>query len=159
VKIFFLNFFLNTIPMKDQGRQDQITSIVPMLYMNDVGSAIDFYKRAFNAEERWRVKNNDGSTHVAELLIAPAIFRLHEDTSGKGLASPAAVRSTTVRVDLLVANPDELFRKAIAAGAKEISPVQDYEYGFRQGSVVDPFGHQWCLEKSDGSLKTPLLPV
>jgi PhnB protein len=72
--------------------------------------------------------------------------------------SPLTVQATTVVNGLLVFNPDEVFERAVAAGARSISPMQDYEYGYRQGTIVDPFGHQWCLEKSDGSLKTPVFP-
>jgi PhnB protein len=48
---------------------------------------------------------------------------------------------------LFVENPDELFDKAVAAGASITHPMQDYEYGFRQGDIVDPFGHHWTIEK------------
>ena len=45
------------------------------------------------------------------------------------------------------AKVDDFYRAAIAAGAKEVSPVQDYFYGYRSGDVLDPFGHLWSIEK------------
>jgi len=48
---------------------------------------------------------------------------------------------------LTVTDPDAVFRKAIAAGAREVAPVVDQEYGWRVGRVVDPFGHHWEIGK------------
>jgi PhnB protein len=47
-----------------------------------------------------------------------------------------------------VADPDAVMAKAVAAGARETNPMQDYDYGYRQGSITDPFGHHWTIQKS-----------
>lgn len=127
-----------------------------MLYMKDLGAAIDFYKKAFDAEERWRI-DHAGNVHVAELSIHPVLFRLHEEVKRDGELSPSTLNATSIVIGLLVDDPDELAAKAIAAGATELSPVQDFEYGYRQGTIRDPFGHHWCLERMDDLYKKPAM--
>lgn len=139
--------------MKQQQPQ---TAIVPMLYMNDLAAAIEFYKNAFGAEERWRI-DNDGSVHVAEMFLSPVLFRLHEEGKRENELSPSTLKATSTVIGLLVDDPDTLASRAVAAGATELSPVQDFEYGYRQGTIRDPFGHHWCLEKMDDLYKMPLM--
>ena len=136
--------------------QQPHTAIVPMLYMKDLGAAIDFYKKAFGATERWKI-DHAGNIHVAEMWIPPVLFRMHEEVSREKELSPSTLNATSIVIGLLVDNPDEVAAKAIAAGATELSPVQDYEYGYRQGTIRDPFGHHWCLEKMDDLYKVPVM--
>ena len=121
--------------------------LAPMLYLKDLAAAIDFYKNAFDAVEQWRVSNPDGSIHVAEMAIGTALFRMHEEVSRDNNLSPGTVGGTTVVMGLLVPDPDAVAIKAEAAGGMVLSPVKDYEYGYRQGTVKDPFGHHWLIEK------------
>jgi len=132
------------------------TAIIPMLYMKDLAAAIDFYKKAFDAEERWRI-DHDGNVHVAEMSISPVLFRLHEEVRRENELSPSTLNATSTVIGLLVDDPDTLAARAVAAGATELSPVQDFEYGYRQGTIRDPFGHHWCLEKMDDLYKVPLM--
>lgn len=132
------------------------TAIVPMLYMKDLAAAIDFYKKAFDAEERWRI-DHEGNVHVAEMSISPVLFRLHEEIRRVNELSPSTLNATSTVIGLLVDDPDTLAARAVAAGATELSPVQDFEYGYRQGTIRDPFGHHWCLEKMDDLYKVPFM--
>jgi len=141
--------------MKDNKHKTDTTQIVPMLYLKELSTAIAFYKEAFGASERWRIDNADGSTHVAELLIANAVFRLHEEVVRDSALSPSTLNGTTIVLGLLVDNPDEFAASAIAAGAREKSPVQNHEYGYRQGSITDPFGQQWSIERLSDLGKIP----
>ena len=141
--------------MKDYA-QNANAAIVPMLYMKDLSAAIEFYKKAFDAEERWRIEH-EGNVHVAEMSISPVLFRMHEEVRRESELSPSTLNATSIVIGLLVDNPDELAARAIAAGATELSPVQDFEYGYRQGTIRDPFGHHWCLEKMDDLNKVPLM--
>jgi PhnB protein len=144
------SYFLAAI-MKDQSQDTPSAAIVPMLYMKDVSAALAFYKKAFGAVERWRIGGDpEGNVHVAEMTIPPVIFRLHE-----GEVSPSASKTSVVVIGLLVHDPDALASSAVAAGATELSPMRDYEYGYRQGTFIDPFGHQWCLEKMGDLMKVP----
>jgi PhnB protein len=124
-------------------------AIIPMLYIPHGTMDIDFYKNAFGAEIFRCFKNDDGSIHVAELIVDGAIFRFHEENSSKGSFSPAAAKGITTNIGLRVADVDAVMARAVAAGAKETNPAQDYDYGYRQGDILDPFGHTWTIESGD----------
>jgi PhnB protein len=130
-----------------KNEKNNQTFFAPQLMLIHVLSGIEFYKKAFRARELRRWNNADGSVHVAEITIGEALFHLHEEVPAKGQLSPETVKSTTVLIGLFVDDPHECFHNAIKQGAREISPVKDYDYGYRQGIVVDPFGHQWLIQK------------
>lgn len=134
----------NTITHADT---DSVTSFAPILYLNNVADAIAFYQKAFSATELRRFGNDDGTVHVAELKIGDALFRLHEETVGKNELSPVTFGGTCIVLGLFVADPDQITAQAITAGAILTSPVQDYDYGYRQGNITDPFGHHWTIER------------
>jgi PhnB protein len=123
-------------------------TFAPVLYLRNVAKAIDFYSRAFDAKEMRRWTNDDGSIHVAEMQIGESLFHLHEETPRKVRLSPETLGGTCVELGLFVKDPDEVMKKALDAGAAEASPMQDYEYGYRQGSITDPFEHQWTIQKA-----------
>ena len=125
-----------------------------MLYLKNLSEAIQFYKNAFGAVERWQI-DHDGQTHVAEIMIGGVLLRMHDEVSRDRHLSPLTLDATSVVIELLVPNPDELFARAVAAGATEISAMQDHEYCYRQGTIRDPFGHRWCLERMDDLYKMP----
>ncbi len=127
-----------------------------MLYLDNVAAGIDYYSRAFGALEFRRFSNPDGTVHVVEMSIGGALFRLHEEVLKDTEFSPRTLKGTTVIMGLLVEDPDTVVAKAVAAGGIEIHPVQDYEYGYRQGTIADPFGHHWEIEKA--SLVRAMLP-
>jgi PhnB protein len=127
--------------------EDHPAILAPMLYLNDLAAAIDFYREAFGAVEQWHISNPDGSIHVAEMTIGASLFRMHEEVGRDSNFSPGTVSGTTVVIGLLVADPDAVAAKAAAAGGTVLSPVKDYEYGYRQGTVRDPFGHHWQIER------------
>lgn len=118
----------------------------PQLYIRNGVRDIDFYVKAFGAIELRRFSNDDGTIHVAELSIDGALFHLHEEISRVNQFSPEKVNGTTTLIGLFVPDVDIVMNKAIAAGATVISPAQDYDYGYRQGEIKDPFGHQWMIE-------------
>lgn len=121
------------------------TAFAPMLTIPNGVTDIDFYKNGLGAVEHMRLKNDDGSIHVAELTIDDAMFHLHEIYPHDSGFDPLA-HSGVVTLGLMTADVHGLFNKAIAAGATVIHPVEDYEYGYRQGTLQDPFGHQWLIE-------------
>ncbi|MEP7164721.1 MAG: VOC family protein [Ferruginibacter sp.] len=122
------------------------TFFAPQLYIKNGIKNIDFYTKAFGAVELRRWNNEDGSLHVAELSINDTIFHLHEASVKAGQFSPEEVNGTTVKIGLFVADVDACMNKAVSAGATVISPAQDYDYGYRQGEIKDPFGHTWMIE-------------
>jgi PhnB protein len=130
------------------------TIFVPQLIIGHGVTDISFYTNAFGAKELQRWSNDDGSIHVAELEIDGAMFHLHEEAKRDNNLSPANVslspgnvNGTTVTVGLMVDDVHAVFDRAVAAGAKIISPVTDHDYKYRQGDLIDPFGHHWLIEK------------
>jgi PhnB protein len=121
------------------------TAFAPMLTIRNGVTDIDFYKNGFGAVELMRLNNDDGSIHVTELMIDDALFHLHEIYPYSEEFDPQA-HAGVVTLGLMTADVRGLFDRAIAAGATVISPVEDYEYGYRQGTLQDPFGHQWIIE-------------
>ncbi len=119
----------------------------PQLYIPSGVTDISFYNRALGATELRRFNNEDGSVHVAELSIDGTMFHLHEDKTSAQQLSPAVARGTTVLIGLFVPDVDVVMQQAIAAGAQILSLAQDYDYGYRQGSFLDPFGHHWMIEQ------------
>ena len=118
----------------------------PQLFFNNGVKDISFYAKAFGATENLCFRNDDGSIHVAELSINGTIFHLHEVTKPY-FFSPEKYNGTTVIIGLFVSDVDAVMNTAIEAGAIEVSPAKDYEYGYRQGEIKDPFGHLWLIQK------------
>ncbi len=123
------------------------TFFAPQLFIKSGIRDISFYVEGLGAVELRQFANDDGSIHVAELSIEGAIFHLHEESPEKGSFDPMRNNGITAIVGLFVPDVDALMKKAIKAGATEISPAQDYEYGYRQGEIKDPFGHHWLIQK------------
>jgi PhnB protein len=118
----------------------------PQLLINNGVKDISFYAKAFGATENLCLYNDDGSIHVAELSIDGVIFHLHEVTKPY-FFSPNKYNGSTTIIGLFVPDVNAVMSNAIRAGAKEISPVKDYEYDYRQGEIEDPFGHHWLIQK------------
>jgi PhnB protein len=125
---------------------EKCSFFAPQLIIQDCAAAIEFYKRAFGVVELHRWSNDDGSVHVAELSFDGALFHIHEPTKQKQL-SPEMAKAVTFLMGVFVDDPHSVVERALAAGAKELSPVTDYDYHYRQGIIEDPFGHQWLIEK------------
>jgi PhnB protein len=123
------------------------TAFAPLLIIENGVTDIDFYKNAFGAVEHFRFTNDDGSVHVAEFDINGALFHLHEQKTEAGSYCPHHIGGVTVTIGLMADDVHAVYDKAVAAGAKIITPVTDYDYGYRQGDLLDPFGHQWTIQK------------
>ena len=106
----------------------------------DVRDAVAFYGRAFGATTGWSTPR--AADMVAQLLVHGAEFWVHPAAEEIGNPSPAQLNGTAVRLMLIVDNPDAVFDQAVAAGAVVRSPMQDHDYDWRDGSVIDPFGHR-----------------
>ena len=120
-------------------------TITPYLTVRDAAKAIDFYKEAFGAEERSRMTLPDGKCVAhAELKIGDSIFMLSDEMPGQS-CEPSAAGESCVGFYLYVKDVDEVFERAIAAGAKVKEPVKDEFWGDRVGQIIDPAGHIWSL--------------
>ena len=120
--------------------------IKPTLSVRNGEAAVEFYKKAFNATVLMQVGSPDGDT-VAELSIGGAMFYVADESPEYGNFSPESLGGISIRLGLLVDDPDTVAQQAIAAGATEIHPVADQDYGMRLGRIADPFGHHWEIYK------------
>ena len=119
----------------------------PQLFIPAGITDVSFYTKAFGAVELRKWTNDDGSIHVVEFTIEEAIFQLHEERPQKGQIESKTSGATTVLIGLFVPDVDAVISKALDAGARLLNPAQDYDYGYRQGVIQDPFGHHWMIEK------------
>ena len=121
-----------------------MSTISPWLNVRNGSRAVDFYKSAFGATELFRI--GDETSTVAQLSIDGAEFWLSDESPAHANFSPESVNGSTVRIVLVVDDPDAVFARAISAGAHQVFPVSE-EHGWRVGRVSDPFGHQWEIGK------------
>ena len=120
-------------------------AIAPMLSVRGGARAIEFYKAAFGAGELFRVDNDKGEV-VARLSVGTAEFWVADESPEHLNFSPESLGGGSVRMVMIVQDPDAAFERAIAAGATVVRPVGN-EYGWRLGRMVDPFGHHWEIGK------------
>jgi PhnB protein len=123
------------------------TIIAPMLSVRGGAKAIDFYKAAFGAGEIFRLDAPDGAV-VARLSVEGAEFWVADESPEHKNFSPETLGGGSVRMVMVVDNPDASFDRAVAAGATVVRPMAN-DYGWRLGRVVDPFGHHWEIGKPD----------
>jgi PhnB protein len=122
------------------------TAFVPQLAISHGTMDLEFYKKAFGAIETKHITNDDGSIHVSEMFIDGAMFHFHEEAYDGTTFSPGKYNGVTTTIGLMVADVDAVMARALAAGAIETSPAKSYDYGYRQGEVMDPLGHRWLIE-------------
>jgi len=120
-------------------------TISPNLIVNDASRAIDFYKRAFGAEEVFRMNSPDGKVVHAELKIGDSMLMLSDEMPGGKCRAPLSLGGSPVNIFLYVEDVDRVFKRAVDAGGKVEMPVADMFWGDRWGSLTDPFGHSWSL--------------
>ena len=121
-------------------------TVTPMFMFKDTRKAIEFYKRAFGAEERFAMPGPDGTGVMhAELRIGSSIIMMGDENPQQACKSAETVGGSPVSFYLYLENADEAFRTALEAGAETRMPVQDMFWGDRAGTVQDPFGYSWTL--------------
>ena len=120
-------------------------SVTPSLIVRDAAAAIDFYKRAFGAEEVDRMVGPDGSIMHAEIKIGDSLIMLGEENEQWGTRSPLSLGGVHGSLHIYVENADASFDRALKAGATLRYPLEDAFWGDRYGKVTDPFGHEWSI--------------
>ena len=120
-------------------------SVTPYLIVKGAAKAIEFYKQAYGATERTRMAQPDGRIGHAEIQIGDSCVMLADEFPERGIVGPETLGNTPAMIHLYVEDVDAVAQKALAAGAKEIRPVQDQFYGDRSGMFADPFGHKWNI--------------
>jgi len=113
-------------------------------------AAVQFYRAAFGAVEVYRFGGTDELEEVvAQLEVGNALFWVEDESPQHGNFSPETVGGATVRMLLIVDDPEAAFARALAAGATAISPVGE-EHGWLLGRIDDPFGHRWEIGRPLG---------
>ena len=120
-------------------------TVTPYMTIKDAAGAIEFYKEAFGATEIFRWSDPDGRVRHAEVVIGDSPIMLTDEAPEFGMNGPQSLGGSPVHVFLYVEDVDELFGRAIAAGATELMPVENSHDGDRRGGVTDPFGHVWYI--------------
>ncbi len=125
-----------------------IHELFSYICVKNAGKAIDFYKAAFGATEKFRLTEPSGRIGHAELLFGNDTLMLADEFPEMGFLAPAADSPRTFVIHLHVDNADATIERALKAGAKLVRPAQNQFYGERSGTVRDPFGYDWMLGHS-----------
>jgi PhnB protein len=121
-------------------------SISPYLVVNDAANAIEFYKAAFGATEKYRHNGPDEKSIInAELKIGDSVILLSDEFPAGKCHSPKSIGGSSVMMHLYTEDVDRVFNQAISAGGTAIMPVMDMFWGDRYGQLIDPYGHIWSI--------------
>ncbi len=120
-------------------------TVTPHMVVRGAGDAIEFYKKAFGAEEVMRMPGPDGNSVMhAEIKIGDSMLMLCDEfPQMERWVAPPSLKGTTVAICLYVEDVDKLFQRAVDAGATVAMPLMDTFWGDRYGKVSDPVGHEW----------------
>ena len=120
-------------------------TITPALSIEGAADAIEFYKRAFGAQERHRTPMPDGKIAHAEIQIGDSVIMVADPFEQGTAKSPKQIGGTTVSIWMYVEDVDAVFKQAVDAGATAEVQPEDMFWGDRFGSVIDPYGHNWQI--------------
>lgn len=115
------------------------------LFIRGAAKALEYYAKVFGAKERMRLAGPGGMIMHAEIQIGDSVIMLSDENPAWQSLSPESVGGTPVVISMYCEDVDKTFAQALAAGAKQMRPVETAFYGDRGGSLIDPFGHQWHL--------------
>lgn len=125
---------------------DGFSTVTPSITVRQAAKAIEFYKKAFDAQEIFRFPGPDGKTIMhAEIKIGNSIIMLNDEMPQMNCNSPQSLGGTGSSIFLYVNDVDTIFNKAVSNGAKPLMPLMDAFWGDRFGSIQDPFGHVWGI--------------
>lgn len=121
-------------------------AVTPHLTLKNAKQAIDFYKKAFNAEVLGLFPSPDGQgTMHAQIRIGDSMLMMGDEMPNQECKSAETLGTSPVSLYLYVPNVDATFRQAVAAGAAVVMPVADAFWGDRCGTLKDPFGYSWTI--------------
>ena len=122
-------------------------TITPNMIVQGADDAIEFYKKIFGAKVRKIFRQSDGKTvGHAELEIGDSVLMLSDEVPMMNVLSPKSPGGgTSISLYMFVDDVDDVFNKAVSAGATVIMPLMDTFWGDRCGNITDPFGHRWTL--------------
>ncbi len=124
---------------------DGFHTVTPSMVVSDAKSAMDFYKKAFDAIEIYQMPSPDGKILHAMFQIGDSFVMMSDEFPNMGMKSPASLGGTGVTIHLYVEDSDKIFKQAVDAGAVVTMPIMDAFWGDRFGTVHDPSGHSWAI--------------
>jgi PhnB protein len=124
---------------------DGYASVTPYLVVSGAARAIEFYTRAFGAKELHRLDGPNGTIGHAEIQVGSSRIMLADEMPSMGAKAPTTIGGTPVHLLLYVPDVDQVFDRAVKAGATLTRAVQNQFYGDRAGNLTDPFGHSWTI--------------
>ena|SRR5215207_8849912 len=122
---------------------DSYPRVSPHLSITGASEAIDFYTEVFGARERMRTPTPEGAVAHAEIQIGDSVIMIGEEMPGGRDPSPETLGGSPVALFVYTDDVDEVFKRAVEAGAKEVQAPEDHFYGDRVAMFDDPFGHRW----------------
>ena len=131
--------------MAAKATPDGYHSLTPYITVRGGEAAIAFYEKAFGAKLILKLTMPGGGIAHAEMKIGDSPFMFGDENPDWGNKSPLTLGGTPTGMMIYVADCDEAFAQAVAAGATVDKPLEDQFYGDRSGTVVDPSGHKWTL--------------
>ena len=124
---------------------DGYYSLTPYLVVKGAVEAIEFYTKAFGAEEMVRMPGPGGRIMHAEVKIGNTMLMLSDENPERGYLSPQTVGGPSSSIMFYTDDVDGIFKQAAAAGAKAVQPPTDMFWGDRMANISDPFGHNWAI--------------
>ena len=131
--------------MATQPIPEGYSTISPYLAVDDAAEAIEYYKKAFGAEETERMEAPGGKIGHAELKIGDSHVMLSDPFPQASTTPPKELGGTSASIFMYVEDVDAVVQKAVDAGATVTMEVEDQFWGDRFGSITDPFGHNWSI--------------
>lgn len=122
---------------------DEFTAVTPYIVVENAAKALDFYKAAFGAEERFRLAGPDGKLMHAEFAIGGAVVMMTEARPEMGAVG--SKNGAGGGIHLYVADVDAVHARAVKAGAASVMAPTDMFWGDRFAKVIDPFGAWWSI--------------
>ena len=130
--------------MTVQARPEGYHSVTPYLLVDDAAQAIEFYAKAFDAKELFRLPMGNKVGH-AEIMIGDSHVMLSDEWPDMNLRGPKARGGATASMMLYVDDVDAMFARALKAGGSVEKAPENQFWGDRMGTLVDPYGHRWML--------------
>ena len=124
---------------------DGYHTVTPYIICDGAAAALDYYKKAFGAEEIDRHGGPGGKIMHAEIKIGDSRLMLADEFPEMGAKSPKSLGGTPFGLCVYVNDCDAAFNRAVAAGGKVERPLANQFYGDRSGTLIDPFGHKWTI--------------
>jgi PhnB protein len=124
---------------------DAYPRVSPHLSVAGAAAAIDFYRDVLGASERMRMATPDGAIAHAEIEVGDSVIMIGEEMPGGRDPSPKTLGGSPVALFTYVEDVDDVFDRAMKAGAQSVQEPEDHFYGDRVAMFDDPFGHRWNI--------------